>query len=1390
MFRQCCSDVQPVDNDQVVLDHNSFDESEDIIIDSGANRHMFNTYRFFSHIDLLFEPRVFVSANNIKTYVNRIGDVLWLKDVLYLSSAHNNIISLSCLQSSGFGARLVPEGLEILLPDGQPLLTARLVNGLYYVKWSDMLLAKDIILDHWSKTSFNNPSQIEVPKVMLSMHETIALLHKRLGHVSMSRIKHMINAGYLSSETTLTTHNDHVCDACSLCKSTRSMFRHTFPECTYIFERIHMDVQGPFKVPSLFENNYIVGFIDAFTRMSFTYYVKHKSDVYSVLVNEFFPHAIEFARTAGRVPKDSVITIVSDNGEFKSVRVKEFLSAHGIRQLFTCPYTPEHNGLIERLWRTLHSMASTMMYEKHVLPELWEEAHKTANYLYNRIPPTNVTSYGLISPYQLFYGTGPPNLSHIRMFGSKAFVHRTDPDVGKTFDMKAYEGILVGYDEEHIKSYRVYIPSTKTLVITTHVTIDEEYLKLEDMYPFRQSQAHMTLSSSSATHVADHDSDTKSVTDFDYLVGTHHRDDEDGMIYQTTRVCDENGLIVVYRRLVNKTGRLSRKEDGPLHVYDIERLTQQYEPHEPSIIKNMNVTCLDDIYQDDNSVIAAMAKTTLLSDERVVAQSHQGSDQLDPMNLVYQSPDELDPRDPVSVAIDKGDSAPPSMIEHARDVLTHLVSVLNKRCRTDGTDNAQLEEDTVQSKRRRASGLAGAMPVELTSSDARAAADPRNPSSGNTGKTEGSHDPDRLLGERTLAGKALVINLLDSIYTIPDIRNKLMITKNDHKKYVSSINRQHERAAVTILKRRASQGDVIASLLMDNNQHSDMLARYTSFQSEPMSHDEAMYTPDYEKWDEAEQSEIRSLLRNKVFKIVDKPSNRKLIPCKWIYKRKKSKTGAVEKFKARLVAKGFLQIYGQDFNETFSPVARLTTIRLLYAIATLLNLKVTQLDVETAFLNAELPEEEQVFVEPPRLMELPPGKCYRLQRSLYGLKQSPRLWNMTIDKYLREIGFRRLSTDPCIYVKGTPNSSTPYTVISLYVDDLILLSSEQSTLDKVVKQLGQRFMMKDFGSLEHILGTEVYFDAQSIYVSQRNYATQLLRKHRYLDDPHFTPRRVPMSPAVRLSKSQCPSTDNAINFMAEFDRATTFREILGGLLWLSINTRPDISYAVNQISKFCNNPGPIHWNAMESVLRYIKGTLDWGLRFNIADLTAAQSSELFGLNSSSFNNTDSVINILEPIIASDADFSRDNDTSKSVSGYVFMLAGAPISWHSTTQPTVALSSMESEYIAACSATQEALWLKSVLEELGFGCQKPLIIQEDNKSTIEFADHPCNHRQTKHINRKFHFLREQIKEGNIRLKYCKGSDNIADIFTKPLYPEDFERHRGSLIHKIPVHLFRA
>jgi len=246
----------------------------------------------------------------------------------------------------------------------------------------------------------------------------------------------------------------------------------------------------------------------------------------------------------------------------------------------------------------------------------------------------------------------------------------------------------------------------------------------------------------------------------------------------------------------------------------------------------------------------------------------------------------------------------------ARAVMNKILSVVSKKRYTEDSAEASM----MKKQRCVDSGTDAPREGELTSSDARSTADHPRPSSGDTITDEGSHDPTSAFGRKSQVSHTSVLNQLDSVYQDSELRDRLICEQSDIKRYVKTVNRRQERMAMSILKRRASQGDIVANLLVENNINTDLLARYQSCQYEPVSHEEAMSTEDRDKWMEAERAEIRSLIKNKVFAVVDRPSNRKPIPCKWIYKRKKSKAGTVEKFKARLVAKGFHQIYSQDFN--------------------------------------------------------------------------------------------------------------------------------------------------------------------------------------------------------------------------------------------------------------------------------------------------------------------------------------------------------------------------------------------------------------------------------------------------------------------------------------------
>ena len=523
---------------------------------------------------------------------------------------------------------------------------------------------------------------------------------------------------------------------------------------------------------------------------------------------------------------------------------------------------------------------------------------------------------------------------------------------------------------------------------------------------------------------------------------------------------------------------------------------------------------------------------------------------------------------------------------------------------------------------------------------------------------------------------------------------------------------------------------------------------------------------------------MNSLISNKVFEECRLPKGRKAIRSKWIYKRKRDKEGATERYKARLVAQGFSQVEGFDYNETYSPVARFTSIRFILSVSPILGLIVHQMDVETAFLNAELKEE--IYMHPPVGMTVKDGHVLRLRKTLYGLKQSPREWNANLDNYMIKMKFVRINADSCVYIRCT-NSSV--VIIAVYVDDLIIAGTSLSLVGSVKSDFHKRYKMKDLGELQYVLGVRVDQNQaqKTIQLSQQTYIVDMLTKFNMLECRVVD---TPMESKIKLSKSMAPTTPQGRKDMEQYP----YREAVGSLLWIANGTRPDVAYAVSQVAKYMSNPGLPHWVAVKRILRYLKGTQDLKLTYNgnkvrsilgfsrgVLPVSITPTSNL-GSNIVVSSQNNEPIKV-EADIYVDADYAADVDSRRSVTGYLFMLAGAPISWQSRQQVSVALSTMESEYMAACAATQEAIWLRSLLKDLNLLDQsKPMVIREDNQACIAFSLNPGVYKKSKHIDVKFHFVRERVASKEIVLEYIDTKDQLADILTKALDGPSFTKLR--------------
>ena len=505
---------------------------------------------------------------------------------------------------------------------------------------------------------------------------------------------------------------------------------------------------------------------------------------------------------------------------------------------------------------------------------------------------------------------------------------------------------------------------------------------------------------------------------------------------------------------------------------------------------------------------------------------------------------------------------------------------------------------------------------------------------------------------------------------------------------------------------------------------------------EPSSVRDAMASTDKHAWKIAMEEEMKSLHDNDVWDLVELPAGRKTVGCKWVFKEKVRADGNVDRYKARLVAQGFSQQYGLDYDETFSPVVRTESVRTLIALAAQKNLLLHQMDVTTAFLNGIL--EEEVYMKQPEgfVVKGKEKMVCRLNKSIYGLKQSPRCWNAVLHEHLCKIGFTQSTSDPCIYT-----SDGELTILAVFVDDILLATSSTSRLDEVKQAIARKFTVKDMGELKYFLGVTVdqKTNPAVIGLCQSAYTRKLLQKFK-MDGAK--PVATPVDTSQKLMKAD---DDSEL-----FDKGL-YQSAVGSLLYLAMWTRPDIAYAVGMVSKYCSKPSKEHWTAVKRILRYLQGTVDYGLCYD-----KVSHSKCTGY--------------------SDADWAGDIDDRRSTSGYVFSMSGGAISWRSKRQTCVSLSTAEAEYIALASAAQEAVWLRRLLQDMKAAPSRPMIINEDNQSAIALTKNPQFHGRTKHVDIKFHYIREQVEQQNIKLVFCPSDNMMADFLTKGLTREKFCKNR--------------
>ena len=515
------------------------------------------------------------------------------------------------------------------------------------------------------------------------------------------------------------------------------------------------------------------------------------------------------------------------------------------------------------------------------------------------------------------------------------------------------------------------------------------------------------------------------------------------------------------------------------------------------------------------------------------------------------------------------------------------------------------------------------------------------------------------------------------------------------------------------------------------------VAHLASIESvDPKSHKEAMSSANQNDWKTAQAVEIDSLEKNKTWSIVPVPADRKVVGSRWVYQTKFNPDGTVNKRKARLVAQGFSQVPGLDFGEVFSPVARLSTVRTVIALSAASKRKMFHIDIKSAYLNAELSED--IFMKPPPDYEIPTGHVLKLHKGLYGLKQAGRNWNKLLTDVLAEFNLHVTNSDPCLF-----RSEDNKLWVVVYVDDLLISCEREQDYVNFKNFVSGKFDINDLGKLTWYLGIHVTYAAEgSVSLNQSLYIDQTVSRFR-------------MDNAIGYDSPTCGKILVPPKDESEIITNVPYRELVGSLMWLSVTTRPDIAFAVSAVSRFLDRPTKEHWNAAKRILRYVKKTKNVSLTYTCSGQ-------------------------LEFTAFSDSDWAGDMSTRKSTSGFVCLLNGVPISWGSKLQKCTALSSAEAEYVAACNAALECVYIRDLLADLNEPQLSATQLFMDNRSAIALSYNPIEHKKTKHIELRVHKIRELVAENSVALKWIPTSDMLADLLTKPLGPRKHCQLAGKLV----------
>ena len=978
-------------------------------------------------------------------------------------------------------------------------------------------------------------------------------------------------------------------------------------------------------------------------------------------------------------------------GEFRS---KAFISELEADGTIPHPIPAGHhqmNGMIEIENREIFDMALAALFAAQLPLCLWGEAVMWAIHVRNRIPRR---SLDWKSPIEMLTGL-PVDISYFRRFGSKCFVHFPKED-SPGLHYKAVEGRMVGF-EDGAKAYRILIPGSPRVVVSNNVAFDESIIGEFTVDPSLMINSPF---------ITDDPLDSESLLD---LIPLHDIYVSTGVLRPPAPPLAATGGGEIVPVEVDATPMEVQVEVNTTPM-DVEGHPIETHRNKFEVLEHMNIP--------ENELHMNKVKVEDYTESETIS-AHEP--QIPPMPKIRDDANMCEQRDDLPT-LSRTSKENPNMEKVIKSILSRSST---RKIETTGDSRtwADLGVDSELAKKLQ--------------------------------NMEDNYKSLETFHQNYQPNKRVKFDSTEENNAGGEAKYQELEGTGEQ----SKSQRKSTRTTRPVERLGFWVGSVKTCNVTNHGQYPgvEYVLNVTIPQSTkhnvPKSHKQVEQSAAREHWIEAEKRELKSFEDLNVYKWVkveDVPNDEKIHNSIWVYTVKEDVNGNIIKYKARIVADG--RTHTAD--ETFSPTLRVDSLKACCSEAAISDMDIIQMDVDTAFLNADL--DKRVYVWAPEGYSRP-GWCWEVTKAMYGLVNSPRLWNKLIDKTMKECGFQVSPSDPCVYFKKYQKSLV---IITLYVDDLFIFARKDKESQKMrhilISKIEERFKMKNLGNLKYGLGIQFKVEDGNVKLYQTKYIEDCLKKFN-LEAIH--PVRTPMVVDEPLSKVNLDEED-----LSMLPDKYPYRAMVGTLGWLANTTRPDIAYAHSVLSRYVQKYSHRHLTAAIRVFQYLKKTKEYGLVYQ-------------------GENKDEVV------IYADASFANCPDTFRSALGFVTIRAGASISHSSHRHDRVTDSTCETEYISLSEAGKHAMHTRNLLADLGvFGENQPINVIGDNMGAIALASNHLIKKNSKHVHRKYHWIREAIENKEIELFYTNTNQMVADICTKELAAPKFESFRqdmGVLDCSIPI-----